>query len=148
MHQDALAGVGILQAMLLRLRIAPVLVAIHEVVDHFDRVMDFEFADSAVTQVVRNGGDTVAMLDREPRDRQIRAVQTDQRDVGAMQRGDKRDSPAMVPVGEHLLRQQSAHRMRDGVVHMQQVERVNVGHLRHPRGQRQIIGRIVEQRIL
>ena len=47
----------------------------------------------------------------------------------------------------HLARQQRAHRMRNGIVHVQQIEVVKLGHLRHPRRQRQIVRRIFEQRI-
>ncbi len=37
--------------------------------------------------------------------------------------------------------------MRDGVVHVQQVEVVTKHHLVHADGQRQVVGRILEQRI-
>ena len=35
--------------------------------------------------------------------------------------------------------------MRDGVVHVQKVEAIELGDFRHARGQRQIVGRIIEQ---
>ena len=37
--------------------------------------------------------------------------------------------------------------MRDRIVHMQQIEVLILRHLRHPRGQRQRIGRVLKQRI-
>ena len=37
-----------------------------------------------------DGGHAVALLDGEARDRQVGAVESDQRDVGSVQRGDKR----------------------------------------------------------
>ena len=49
--------------------------------------------------------------------------------------------------GEHLARQQGADRVGNGVVHVEQVEFVELGHLRHARGQRQIVGRELEERI-
>ena len=49
--------------------------------------------------------------------------------------------------GQHLPRQQRAYRMRNRVVHVQQVEIVKLGHFGHARGQGQIVGRIVEQRV-
>ena len=48
---------------------------------------------------------------------------------------------------QHLPRQHRAHRMRNRVVHVQQVEIVELRDLRHARRQRQIVRRIVEQRI-
>src|SRR5580658_1793661 len=48
---------------------------------------------------------------------------------------------------QHLLGQHRADRVRDGVVHVQQIEFVELRHLRHPRRQRQIVWRILKQRI-
>ena len=38
--------------------------------------------------------------------------------------------------------------MRNGVVDMQQIERVELRDLRHARGQRQIVGRVLEERVV
>ena len=49
--------------------------------------------------------------------------------------------------GQHLARQQRRDRMRDGVVDVQQVQVVALGHFGHARGQRQRVGRVLEQRV-
>ena len=51
------------------------------------------------------------------------------------------------PCGQHLPRQHRAHRVRNRVVHVQQVEIVELRDLCHARGQRQVVRGIVEQRI-
>ncbi len=48
---------------------------------------------------------------------------------------------------QHLLGQHRAHRVRDRVVHVQQIEFVELRDLSHARRQRQIVGRIFKQRI-
>ncbi len=62
-----------------------------------------------------------------------------------MQRGDERQ-PALWR--QHLLRQQRGNGMRNGVVHVQQIQVVIVRHLGHARRQRQAVRRILEQRIV
>ena len=49
---------------------------------------------------------------------------------------------------QHLLRQHRGDGVRNGVVHVQQIELVTLGHFRHARRQRQAVGRILEQRIV
>ena len=90
MHQQALAVGRVLLRELRRIFASAIHVAIHEVVNDLDVILDVELAQRALPQVLRDGGDAVALLDGEARDRQIRAVQTDQRDVGAVKRGDER----------------------------------------------------------
>ncbi len=90
-------------------------------------------------------GDAVGFLDREFRDREIGAVRAHQRDIRAVQRGDERQPPRG---GQHLLGQQRGDGMRDGVMHVQQVEIVVFRHFRHARGQRQAVGRVLKQRIV
>ena len=48
---------------------------------------------------------------------------------------------------EHLARDPRARGVRDGVVHVQQVELVRQHHLVHPHGEREVVRRILEQRI-
>ena len=50
--------------------------------------------------------------------------------------------------GNHLLRQHGSGGMRNRVVHVQQVEIVILGHLRHPRCQRHAIRRVLKQRVI
>ncbi len=54
---------------------------------------------------------------------------------------------ARVVAAQHLARQHRADRMRNGVMHVQQVELVDLGDLGHARRQRQVVRRILEQRI-
>ena len=61
-HQDGLIVLGPLFARRL-VRAAHVLIAIHEIRNHFDRTLDLEFANGVLAQVVRNGGDAIALLD-------------------------------------------------------------------------------------
>ena len=62
-----------------------------------------------------------------------------------MQGGDKGQLSAF---GQHLPGQQSAHRVRNGVVHVQQIELVIFSHLRHACGQREIIRRVFEEGVI
>ena len=75
----------------------------------------------------------------------IRGIRADQRNIGAVQRGDERE-PAFRR--EHLLREQRGDGVRNRVVDVQQIEVVGFGHVHHARGQRQAIGRILKQRIV
>src|SRR5205807_4165784 len=77
-------------------------------------------------------------------------VEADQCDVSPVQGGGKGKLAArsVTRAGEHLLGQHCAYRMRNGVVHMQQVERVDLCHFRHASGQSKIVWRIFEERIL
>ena len=97
-----------------------------------------------LAQILADRGDAVGLLDGEFGDGEIGGVHAHQRDIGAVQRGDE-GQPAHG--GQHLLRQQGGDGMRDGVVHVQHVEVVALGHLRHARGQRQAVGRVLEQRV-
>jgi hypothetical protein len=64
-----------------------------------------------------------------------------------MQRGDEGQAAASRAIPEHLAREKRAHGVRDCVVHVQKVEIVQLGDLSHAGGQRQIVGRIIEERI-
>ena len=71
----------------------------------------------------------------------------DQGDVGTVKSRDEGQSLTARSGGQHLAREQRAHRVRYRIVHVQQVEIVELGDFSHARGQRQIVRRIVEQRI-
>ncbi len=149
MHQDFLVRAGVLRTLLQQLRRAVVKIAVHEVGNDRDRRLDIEHLDRLLLQVIGNRGNPVALIDGKARDRQIRGIGAHQRDVGSVQRGDVGQPPAIAGMiaTQHLPRQHRAHRMRDGVMHVQQVKIVNFRNLRHARGQRQIVRRIFEQRI-
>src|ERR1700683_4050040 len=68
-------------------------ITVHEIRNHLNGPLDFEFLQGAVAQVIRNSGHAVALLDGKSRDGQIAAVAADQRDIGAMERGDERQAP-------------------------------------------------------
>jgi hypothetical protein len=71
MDQQALVLARKLTPAFRRLRIAPVHVAIHEIVNHLDVTAELEFLERTLAQVLRDGGDAVALLDGEARDRKI-----------------------------------------------------------------------------
>ena len=50
--------------------------------------------------------------------------------------------------GKHLSRQQRADGVRDRIVNVQQIERVELGDLGHASGEREIVRRVFEQRIV
>ena len=149
MHQNLFVGLAYSERCSMHLRRALVEIAVHEVGNHLDRRLHVEDLDGPLLQIIRNRGDAVALVDGEARDRQVRRIGAYQRDVGAVQRGDVRQPAAFARViaAQHLARQHRAHRMRNGVVHVQQIEIVNLGDLGHARRQRQIVRRIFEQRI-
>ncbi len=122
---------------------AGVQIAVHEVGDHLDGALDVEIFEGLVQQILRNGGDAVALLDGEFGDGQVAAVAADQGDVRAVQRGDEGQAPR----GGHGARQHGADGVGDGVVHVQQIERLGLEDLEHFCGERQGVGRVVEQRI-
>ena len=79
------------------------------------------------------------------------AVQAHQRNVGPVQRGD--DGQIAAARGlllrlRHLARQQRGDGVRNGVVDVQQIERVELRDLGHARGQRQVVGRMLEERVV
>ena len=49
---------------------------------------------------------------------------------------------------EHLLGQHGGDGVRDGVVHVQQVELVALGDFGHARGEREAVGRVLEERVV
>ena len=118
-------------------------VAVHEIGDHFDVPLDFEFVVSLLAQVFRNRSHPVALLDGKPGDRQVTAVVAHHRNIGAVQGSDERQFLGR----RHHPRQQRAHRMRNRVVHVEQVQRLRLRHLDHLRRQRQRIRGMIEQRV-
>ena len=62
MNQNAFAARGILAAPFGCLRIANIYVAVYEVVNHLNVVLDFEFAHGGFAQIFRDSGNAVALL--------------------------------------------------------------------------------------
>ncbi len=110
-------------------------------------IFDVEHALRAIAKVIGDRGHAVALFNRVARNRQVRPVESDQRDVGAVKRGHERQSAAARSFRQHLARQQSAHRMRDRIVDVKQVEIIQLRNFGHARGQRQVVGRVIEKRI-
>src|SRR5580692_10046308 len=102
MYHEAFTVRGILEPALRSLGITNVDVAIHEVVDDFNMVLDVEFPQRTLAQILRDGSYAIALFDRETRDRQVRAIQPDQRDVGAVERGHKRQLLSSGLGSQHL----------------------------------------------
>ena len=75
--------------------------------------------------------------------RKLRSLPTE-RDIRAVQRGDERQAAR----SGHGAGQQCADRMRNGVVHVQQVEPGGIGDFEHLYGESQRIGRVLEERIV
>ena len=89
---------------------------VHEIVDHADFVSHAENLLRALANEFTDACNAVRLLDREFRNREIRTVHADQRDVGAVKRGNEGHSTFGC---EHLLRQQCGNGMRNGVMHVQ-----------------------------
>ena len=100
----------------------------------------------AVAKVGGDGGDAVGLLDAELGDGQVRAVEADERDVGAVERGDEGKMEAAR--GEHLAGEQRADGVRDGVVNVEEIERVELGDLGHAGGEGEVVGRMLEEGIV
>jgi len=145
--QQAFFVGNVLDAFFEPFRLAHILVAVHEVGNDLDVVLDVENLEGAIAQILRDRRDSVALLDGKTRDGKIGAIEADQSDVGAVQRGDERQIAARRGGRQHLLGEHGAHRMRNGVVHVEQVEFVKLRDFGHARRQGQIIGRIFKERI-
>jgi hypothetical protein len=50
--------------------------------------------------------------------------------------------------GEHLAGEQGADGVRDGVVDVEEVERVELGDLGHAGGEGEVVGRVLEERVV
>src|SRR3989442_14054862 len=111
MHQDALSIRSILGAPVLQfLAFFPAVdIAIYEVVDHLDMVLDFELPQRALAQILGDCRNPVTLLDRETGDGQIGAVLADKSNVGSVKRSNEGQIPVLWPRREHLPGQHRAH---------------------------------------
>ena len=66
-----------------------------------------------------------------------------------MERGDEgKTSTARAGWCEHLAGEKRADGVRDGVVDVEEIERVELGDLGHARGEGEVVGRVLEERIV
>ena len=93
---------------------------------------------------LRHRGHRVALHDAEARGLEVAGVVADQRDVGAVERGDHLERLRR----QDLARQDRGDRVGHRVVDVQEVEAVLARHLDHLGGERQLVGRVLEQRVL
>ena len=140
MHQDAGIGRGQPQS---RPAARDEDLRVHEVVDHLDGLRDAEALPGAVGQEAAHRRHPVARLDAELGDAEVGRVDTEHADVRAVQRGHH-----VQPARQHqLAREVGAGREGHGVVHVQQVEPVVLDHLHHLGRERQVVGRLLEDRV-
>ena len=128
------------------LGIADVDVAVDEVADDLDLGADVEGFASAIAEVGGDGGDAVGLFDAELGDGEVGAVEADERNVGAVEGGD--EGKMKTARGEHLPGQQSADGVGDGVVDVEEIERVELGDLGHAGGEGEIVGWMFEERVV
>src|SRR4029077_1794688 len=88
-HQQGLVVGDVIAALFQSFRFAHVLVAIHEVRNHLDVLLDVENANGTVAQILRDCSHAIALFDGKARNRKIGAVEPDQSDVGAVEGCDK-----------------------------------------------------------
>ena len=147
MHEQAFAGLGEARTLLGdELRVANVEVAVDEVADDFDLARDAEVFAGALAQVGGDGGDAVGLVDAEAGDGEIGAVEADEGDVGAVEGGD--EGQVAASFGEHLAGEQGADAVGDGVVDVEEVEVVELGDLGHAGGEGEVVGRVLEERVV
>ena len=85
-------------------------------------------------------------VDAEAGDGEVGAVVADEGDVGAVQGGD--EGQVAAAGGEHLAGEQGGDGVRDGVVDVEEVERVELGDLGHAGGEGEIVGGVLEERVV
>src|SRR5664279_1254456 len=119
---------------------------IDEVVDDLDLALSAtEGGDRLPLKIFRDRSETVRALDRELRDRAERGILANERDVGALQRRD--DLHRAAGILEHLARDPRARCMRDRVVRVHELEIVIAHDFVNAHREREIVGRILEERI-
>src|SRR4029077_18013443 len=89
--------------------ISTVDITIYRVIDPRDGVLDVEDPHRAIAQVIGNGSDAVALINRISRDRQVRAIQANERYVGPVKGGHKRKPAPAGTIRKHLAGEQGAH---------------------------------------
>src|SRR5262249_44662377 len=141
-HEDGLAAGRDLRTEF-AVGFAGVRVAVDEVGDYFDGALDVELFDGLIQQIFRDGGYAVGLLDGEAHDRQKAAVAADQCNVGAVQRGDEWQASRL----SHGARKMRADRVRNGVVNVENVERLGLEDFDHFCGEGERVWRVIEERV-
>jgi len=118
-------------------------VGVDKVVDDTDLLADGEGLTRPLGQVAGDCGHAVGLFDAEFHRLLEGGILADQRDVGAMQRGDHPGALA----AHHLPRQISADGVGDGIVGVNDVEGMLLSHLHDLRRQAQVVGRVLEEGI-
>jgi len=124
------------------LGISGVEVAVDEVADDFDVAGNVESLISAVAKIAGDSGDAVGLVDAELGDGKVAAVEANEGDVGPVERGD--EGKMFAAGGEHLAREQCADAVRNGVVDVEEVERVELSYFGHAGGQGEVVGWVLE----
>ena len=99
-------------------------------------------ADGFVRQELADGSDGVGLLDRKAGGSPVCRIGAHDGDVGAVQRRDE----AHPALGDGTC-QESADRVRDGVMHVEQVDTGVLVHLEDPSRQGEVVRRELQQRI-
>ena len=120
-------------------------IAVDKVGDGLDGAGNVEIGDGFFAKVVGDAGDSVALLNGVAGDGQIAAVEADESDISAVERGNEGQSSASC--SQHLAGEQRGDGVGNGVMHVEQVERVVFGHFGHARGESEIVRRELEERI-
>jgi len=125
---------------------ADVDVAVDEIADDLDLAVNGEGLAGAVAEMGGDGGDAVGLGDAKAGDGEIAAVLADEGDVGAVEGGDEGEVAATG--GEHLAGEEGADGVGDGVVDVEDVEGVELGDLGHAGGEGEIVGGVLEERVV
>ena len=131
--------------------VAEVDVAVDEVADDLDGVGGGEGLEGAVAEVGGDGGDAVGLLDAEAGDGEIGGIEADEGDVGAVEGGDDGEiagGEAGGRVLQHLAGEDGGDGVGDGVVDVEEIEGVEVGDLGHAGGEGEVVGRVLEERVV
>src|SRR5687767_11501442 len=95
-----------------------------------------------LTEILRDGSQSIGFLDRELRYLIERRILADDRDVSAVKRGDHLH--VLLLLSQHFPRDPGARSVRDRVMTMQQLESVRYDYLVHSHREREIVRRILE----
>ena len=95
-------------------------------------------------QIIRDRRHAVRLHDAVTRDRQIRTIGADERDVCSVQRRDHRQVAFRF---ERFAREDGADRMRDRVVNVQQIQVLGLRNCRHLGRERESVRLMLKQRI-
>ena len=127
--------------------LAAMRLAVHEVRDDADVANLPELPMRRRLQAFGDGRHAVRLLNGKSDDFRIGAVGAEQRDVGAVQRGDHLGHRSAVGRGQNLAGEIRRGRMRHGVVRMDDIELLGARHLDDLVGQRQQVLRFAEHRV-